>query len=43
MIIVKREYRKEYKISYTEVDQNLKLGLVEAMTLPQDMVTEYFK
>ncbi len=43
MIIVKREYRKEYKISYTEVDQNLKLGLVEAMTLPQDMVTEYFE
>ncbi len=40
MIIVKREYRKEYKISYTEVDQNLKLGLVEAMTLPQDMETE---
>ncbi len=37
---MKREYRKEYKISYTEVDQNLKLGLVEAMTLPQDMETE---
>ena len=25
MIILKQEYKKEYKISYTEVDQNLKL------------------
>lgn len=40
---MKLEYKKEYKISYTEVDQNLKLGLVEAMTLPQNMVTEYFE
>ncbi len=40
---MKVEYKKEYKINYTEVDQNLKLGLVEAMTLPQNMVTEYFE
>lgn len=40
---MKIEYKKEYKISYTEVDQNLKLGLVESMTLPQNMVTEYFE
>lgn len=40
---MKVEYKKEYKVSYTEVNQNLKLGLVEAMTLPQNMVTEYFE
>lgn len=40
---MKVDYKKEYKVSYTEVNQNLKLGLVEAMTLPQNMVTEYFE
>lgn len=40
---MKVEYKKEYKVSYTEVNQNLKLGLVEAMTLPQNMVKEYFE
>lgn len=42
-IKIKLEYKKDYKISYTEVDQNLKLGLVEAITFPQNMVTEYFE
>lgn len=40
---MKFEYEKEYTVSYTEVNQNLKLGLVEAITFPQNMVTEYFE
>lgn len=40
---MKREYKKEYKISYSEVDQDLKLSLYEAFNLAQDTVTEYFE
>ncbi len=36
------EYKKEYIVSYTDGDQNLKLGLVGAVTFSQNMVTEYF-
>ena len=40
---MKVEYEKEYQVSYTEVDQNLKLGLEEAVTFHQNIVTEYFE
>ena len=40
---MKIDYKKEYQINYTEVDQNLKLSLVEAITLQQNMGTEYFE
>lgn len=40
---MKVEYEKEYQVSYTEVDQNLKLGLEEAITFHQNIVTEYFE
>ena len=43
MIKMKTEYKKEYTVNYTEVDQNLKLGLVDAITFSQNMVTEYFE
>ncbi len=36
------EYKKEYTVSYTDGDQNLKLGLVGAVLFSQNMVTEYF-
>lgn len=32
MIRVKREYKKEHTLNYTEVDQNLELRLVDAIT-----------
>lgn len=34
---MKREYNKEYKISYSEVDQNLKLGVYESFNLAQEI------
>lgn len=40
---MKREYNKEYKISYSKVNQDLKLGVYEAFDLTQDTVTEYFE
>lgn len=40
---MKREYNKEYKISYSEVNQDLKLGVYESFNLAQDTVTEYFE
>lgn len=40
---MKREYTKEYKISYSEVNQDLKLGVYESFNLAQDTVTEYFE
>ena len=40
---MKREYNKEYKISYSEVDQDLKLGVYESFNLAQDTVTDYFE
>jgi len=40
---MKRVYNKDYKISYSEVDKNLKLGLYESFNLAQDTVTEYFE
>ena len=39
---MKRVYNKDYKISYSEVDQDLKLGVYESFNLAQDTVTEYF-
>jgi len=40
---MKRVYNKDYKISYSEVDQDLKLGVYESFNLAQDTVTEYFE
>ncbi len=40
---MKRVYNKDYKISYSEVDQNLKLGVYESFNLAQDTSTEYFE
>lgn len=40
---MKIEYKRKYKVNYTEVDQNLKLALVDAITLQQNMGTEYFE
>ncbi len=40
---MKRVYNKDYKISYSEVDQDLKLGIYESFNLAQDTVTEYFE
>lgn len=40
---MKREYNKEYKISYSEVDQNLKLGIYASLNLAQNTVTDYFE
>jgi len=40
---MKRVYNKDYKISYSEVDKNLKLGLYESFNLAQDTVTDYFE
>ena len=40
---MKAEYKRNYQINYTEVDQNLRLGLVSAITLHQNMGTEYFE
>ncbi len=39
---MKRVYNKDYKISYSEVDQDLKLGVYESLNLAQDAVTDYF-
>lgn len=41
--IMKIEYEREYQVNYTEVDQNLKLALVDSITLQQNMGTEYFE
>lgn len=43
VIKMKYEYKNKYRINYTEVDQNLKLRLMEAIILHQNMATEYFK
>lgn len=40
---MKAEYKRNYQINYTEVDQNLKLGLVSAIIFHQNMGTEYFE
>lgn len=40
---MKIEYEREYQVNYTEVDQNLKLALVDSITLQQNMGTEYFE
>ncbi len=40
---MKKVYNKDYKISYSEIDQNLKLGIYASFNLAQDTVTEYFK
>jgi len=40
---MKRVYNKDYKISYSEVDKNLKLGVYESFNLAQDTVTDYFE
>ena len=40
---MKTEYKNKYRISYTQVDQNTKLSLVEAFYLIQNMMTEYFE
>ncbi len=40
---MKREYNKDYKISYSETDQDLKLSVYESFNLVQDTVTEYFE
>ncbi len=39
---MKYEYKKEYQINYTELDQNLELGVFSAIILQQNMGTEYF-
>ncbi len=36
------EYKKDFNISYSTVDRSGKMGLVELMSLNQDMITEYF-
>lgn len=40
---MKYEYKKEYQINYTELDQNLELGVFSAIILQQNMGTEYFE
>lgn len=40
---MKIEYNKEYRIGYSKVDQDLKLGVYESFNLAQDTVTEYFQ
>ena len=40
---MKAEYKNTYQINYTEVDQNLKLRLIEAIIFHQNMATEYFE
>jgi len=40
---MKRVYHKDYKISYSEVNQDLKLSVYESFNLAQDTVTEYFE
>ncbi len=37
------EYRKKHRINYTESDQNVNLGVEGAITLVQNMMTQYFK
>ena len=40
---MKAEYSKKHNITYTEVSQNLKMDLISALNLIQDMMTEYFE
>ncbi len=40
---MKRVYNKDYKISYSEINQDLKLSVYESFNLAQDTVTEYFE
>ncbi len=39
---MRRVYNKDYKINYSEVDQDLKLGVYESFNLAQDTVTDYY-
>ena len=36
------EYKSKYEISYTELGQDLELGLTKAIELVQSLVTDYF-
>ena len=40
---MKYKYKKEHEITYSEVDKDVKLGVVNSMNLAQDMMTTYFK
>ena len=40
---MKTEYNKSYSVSYSNVAKNAQLSLVSAITLVQDMMTEYFE
>ncbi len=37
------EYKKDFSISYTDSDRKIQLSLVNAISLVQNMVTEYFE
>ena len=42
MVEMKIDYKKEYKIAYTDVDSKAKLSLTSCLELAQNMVTDYF-
>lgn len=40
---MKAEYKKDYRVTYTEVDKNTNLSLPNALSLVQNTMTEYFE
>lgn len=40
---MKYDYNKEFKVNYTQTDSNLKLSLINSVSLIQDSMTEYFE
>lgn len=36
------EYKRKYEITYTELNQDLELGLTNAIELVQSILTDYF-
>ena len=40
---MKYEYKHEHEITYSEVDKNVKLGLLNSVLFAQDMMTKYFR
>ena len=40
---MKIEYKKDYRVAYTDVDSKAQLSLISCLELAQDMVTDYFR
>ena len=39
---MENEYKRKFLVSYTDADRNVNLSLLSALTIIQDMMTEYF-